>query len=224
MKAGVLTFPGSNCDQDILRGLKLAFDLEADLLWHADAIERRYDLLIVPGGFSYGDYLRCGAIARFARAMDSLREHRRSGRPVVGICNGFQILCEAGLLPGALIRNVTLKHICKTVALKANPHNAFARGLQANREYRIPVSHGEGNFRIDEEELRSLFDHDQIAFQYADNVNGSAEQIAGITDREHLCLGLMPHPERAVDPLTSSSLDGLLLLQSFLERCQLAVA
>ncbi len=220
MRAGVLTFPGSNCDHDIVSVLRQAFAVETELLWHRDSFESDFDVLIVPGGFSYGDYLRCGAIARFAKAMNSLIEHRRRGRPVIGICNGFQILCEAGLLPGALIRNTSLQHICKSVNLRANPANAFARGLSFEKSYRIPVSHSEGNYRIDEHELGEMYARNQIVFQYEDDVNGAVEQIAGVSDREHLCLGLMPHPERAVDEHTGSGLDGRQLLRSFLERCR----
>ena len=215
LKVGVITFPGSNCDQDIIHVLNRHFDSQTDSLWHDRAIENSYDLLVVPGGFSYGDYLRAGAIAGFAPAMKSLGEHVKRGGPVIGICNGFQILCEAGFLPGALIRNVNLKHICKDVTLKAKVNNPFTAALGADRVYRIPVSHSDGNYRIEDEELKSLEDNEQIVFRYTENPNGSVGDIAGVTDKNRRVLGMMPHPERAVDPLTGGE-DGALLLKSFL--------
>lgn len=221
MKAGILTFPGSNCDRDMQLILQTFFNADARMLWHADSIPEgeRYDILIVPGGFSYGDYLRAGAIARVAPAMRSLQEHVRSGRPAFGICNGFQILCEAGLLPGALIRNQSLKHICKDVQLKPNPANPFAAALDATRLYRVPVSHGDGNYRIDDDGLKALQDNNQIAFRYALNPNGSVDDIAGVSDERGLVLGMMPHPERATDPATSSATEGHAVLKSLVERC-----
>ncbi len=224
MKIGVLTFPGSNCDRDIVRVLHEFFHAETALLWHAEPLHERYDLLVVPGGFSYGDYLRAGAIARFAPAMNSLIEHRKRGGPVFGVCNGFQILCEAGLLPGALIRNQSLKHICKTVRLRANPANAFAAGLDGGREYAAPISHGDGNYRIDPDGLAALEDNQQIVFRYQENPNGSVADIAGVSDREQLVLGMMPHPESAVDPITGSGADGREILTALLQRSAAALA
>jgi len=215
MKAGVITFPGSNCDHDITYILSTFFSVQTDLLWHKNSIQEKYDLLVVPGGFSYGDYLRCGAIARFAPAMKSLVDHAKEGRPVIGICNGFQILCESGLLPGALIRNESLKHICKNVSLKPVSGNAFTSGLSEQRTYEIPVSHGEGNFRIDDQGLQELKENNQIAFRYEVNPNGSIDHIAGITDKKHRILGMMPHPERATDPV-NGSVDGKLILEAML--------
>ena len=226
MKAGVITFPGSNCDRDMVHVLRTFFNADARLLWHRDTITEAYDLLVVPGGFSYGDYLRAGAIARVAPAMQSLVEHVKRGGPVFGICNGFQILCEAGLLPGALIRNQSLKHICKDVELVANPENAFAGELDGQRHYRIPVSHGDGNYRIDDDGLKSLQDNNQIVFRYVDNPNGSVDNIAGVSDAAGRVLGMMPHPERATDPATSTvpeQPDGATVLRSLLARCAAAV-
>ncbi|MCB1326178.1 MAG: phosphoribosylformylglycinamidine synthase subunit PurQ [Spirochaetales bacterium] len=222
MRIGVITFPGSNCDQDILRTLKEQFQAEAEMLWHRDSIAGGFDLLVVPGGFSYGDYLRAGAIARFAPAMNSLLDHVRRGGPALGICNGFQILCEAGLLPGALIRNAGLKHICKNVTIRANTNNRFLSALPAGREYSIPISHSDGNYRIEPDELARIQDQNQIAFTYNGNPNGSVADIAGVTDREHRVLGMMPHPERAVNPLLGG-VDGRPLLECILAHCRTAV-
>lgn len=217
LKVGVLTFPGSNCDHDILDVLNRFYDTEGELLWHANAIQGKYDLLVVPGGFSYGDYLRPGAIARFAPAMVSLQDHAKRGGPVVGICNGFQILCEAGLLPGVLIRNVSLKHIARWVDLRAES-TPFTKGLDPNRTYRIPISHGDGNYRISEDGLKGLLDNDQIAFRYTENPNGSVDDIAGVTDKSHRVIGMMPHPERATDPANRQT-DGEPILRSILSVC-----
>jgi len=197
------------------------FSVDVTLLWHADIFETKYDLLVIPGGFSYGDYLRTGAIARFAPAMKSVYEHAKRGGPVIGICNGFQILCEAGLLPGALIRNSSLKHICKDVSLKAG-RSAFTKNLNPEEVLTIPVSHGEGNYRAEDDTLRSLEDNGQIAFQYLENVNGSAQNIAGVTDKSGRVFGMMPHPERAVDPQTGGT-DGKKILESILNACAIAV-
>lgn len=217
MRIGVLTFPGSNCDQDAVRVFTDFFQARTQLLWYREAIQEDFDLLIVPGGFSYGDYLRAGAIARFAPAMESLQAHARRGGVVVGICNGFQILCESHLLPGALIRNNSLLHICRNVNLRANPANRFAASLDDTRKYSLPISHGEGNFRIDPDDLKALQDNNQIVFRYEhrDNPNGSVDDIAGISDRSMRVLGMMPHPERAVDPLTGGT-DGRPILESIL--------
>lgn len=226
MKAGIITFPGSNCDRDIFYVLETFFQADARMLWHREPIHENFDLLVVPGGFSYGDYLRAGAIARVAPAMRSLVDHVNRGGPVFGVCNGFQILCEAGLLPGALIRNQSLKHICKDVELTANPKNPFASELNGNQTYRIPVSHSDGNYRVDPEVLKAMQDNNQIAFRYVENPNGSLENIAGVSDESGRVLGMMPHPERATDPATSSArenADGTAILKSMLARCAAAV-
>ena len=211
-RAGVLTFPGSNCDHDIVQVLREFFDARVDLLWHRDSIAETYDLLVVPGGFSFGDYLRAGAMARVAPAMNSLKGHAEAGRPVLGICNGFQILCEAGLLPGALVRNISLKHICKTVQIKPAGSAAFTEGLDPARSLSIPVSHSDGNYRIDDDGLAVLQDRGGIAFRYDDNPNGSVFDIAGVVNAGGNVLGMMPHPERAVDPLTGGQ-DGRVILE-----------
>ena len=214
MKAGVLTFPGSNCDHDILDVLRRFFHADARLLWHADRIDGEFDLLVVPGGFSYGDYLRSGAIARFSPAMKDVSAHAAAGRPLVGICNGFQILCEAHLLPGALIRNVSLKHVCRDVTIRAESGTPYTHSLSPDLTYVVPVSHGDGNFRADEESLRRIEGEGQVAFRYVDNPNGSVNDIAGIVNAGGNVLGMMPHPERAVDPLTGGT-DGAELLRAF---------
>ncbi len=217
LQAGVITFPGSNCDHDSVYVLERFYGARVDLLWHKETLTRSYDLLVVPGGFSYGDYLRSGAIARFAPAMQSLMEHVKQGRPVLGICNGFQILCEAGLLPGVLIRNTSLKHVARSVTVRAES-TPFTKNLPKERTYSLPVSHSDGNYRADEETLRSLEDHGQIAFRYLDNPNGSVADIAGVTDRNGRVLGMMPHPERAVDPVNGPT-DGKEILDSVLSVC-----
>ena len=213
-KVGIITFPGSNCDHDISYALSEFFGVQTTLLWHASIIRESYNLLVVPGGFSYGDYLRAGAIARFAPAMSSLQEHARKGRPVLGICNGFQILCEAGLLPGALIRNENLKHICRTVTIVPHSSNAITKHLKKD-SYKIPISHGDGNFRISDDGLKELQDNNQIVFRYSDNPNGSIFDIAGIINKKNKILGMMPHPERVVDPLNGST-EGYEILSSVL--------
>lgn len=220
MKAGVITFPGSNCDRDMQTILRNFFQVDAELLWHGDTISQKYDLLILPGGFSYGDYLRTGAIARFAPAMKSVIEHAKRGGPVLGVCNGFQILCEAGLLPGALMRNITLKHICKDVPLRAKK-TAFTADLGTETLW-IPVSHGDGNYQAPPDTLKELEDNGQVAFEYLENINGSVDNIAGITDKAGRVIGMMPHPERAVDPLTGGT-DGRKILESILHACRAPV-
>ncbi|MBL8022200.1 MAG: phosphoribosylformylglycinamidine synthase subunit PurQ [Leptospirales bacterium] len=214
MKAGVVTFPGSNCDRDMYNVLRDFFSVETKMLWHADLITESFDLLVIPGGFSYGDYLRTGAIARFAPAMKSVQEHANRGGMVVGICNGFQILCEAGMLPGALIRNMTLKHIAKDVGLLPL-RTSFTADLDPATVLTIPVSHGEGNYRADADTIKALEDNNQIAFKYTENVNGSLDNIAGIVNRKGNVLGMMPHPERAVDPVTGGT-DGRKIMESIL--------
>lgn len=215
IKAGILTFPGSNCDRDMQRVLTEFFKIETHILWHATSIENRYDVLILPGGFSYGDYLRAGAIARFGPAMESLMDHAKKGGAVLGICNGFQILCEANLLPGALIKNIHLKHIARDVELSSFP-TSFTQDLDHSRSYSIPVSHGEGNYRIDEDGLKRLRENQQIAFRYQDNPNGSVDDIAGIVNEAGNVFGMMPHPERATDPINGKT-DGEPILGSVLK-------
>ena len=222
MKVGIITFPGSNCNWDIFHILQDFFQpqvTQVEMLWHERHFDpaERYDLLVLPGGFSYGDYLRVGAIARFAPIMQDLRAHAAAGRAVLGICNGFQILCEAGFLPGALLRNKHLRHICKDVTLRGNTANRFAHNLQANVSYSIPISHSEGNYYVDADTLSVMQDKEQIVFHYQEkpNPNGSVADIAAVSDEDMRILGMMPHPERAVDPLIGGS-DGKAILQSIL--------
>ena len=217
MKVGIIRFPGSNCEADIFRVLVDSFSLQVKILSHKDQIEGKYELLVLPGGFSYGDYLRAGALASFTPVIESLRAHIASGRAVLGICNGFQILCEAGFLPGALLPNYKLKHICRDVDLCPNPKNLFASHLEGENKYSIPISHSEGNYYVEEEEYKKIEEQNQIVFRYEkkQNPNGSLGNIAGISDPAMRVLGMMPHPERAVDDLTAT-VDGRPVLQSIL--------
>lgn len=215
MKIGVIRFPGSNCDRDILRVLRDSFSIEAKIIRHSMRIEEKYELLILPGGFSYGDYLRAGAIAPFAPVIDSLRSHAARGGAVLGICNGFQILCEAGFLPGALLPNRDLKHICRDMVLSVNPNNLFASCLESGVHYTLPISHSQGNYYAEEEEWKKMEEQNQIVFRYQTNPNGSLANIAAVSDPTMRILGMMPHPERAVEALTGKT-DGKAILQSIL--------
>ena len=212
LRAGVITFPGSNCDQDMVYVLRNFFEAQVDVLWYRDSIAGAYDLLVLPGGFSYGDYLRSGAIAGFAPAMRGFKEHVQKGGAGLGICNGFQILCESHVLPGALIRNTSLKHICKTAVIEPVHRQGLNQGLEQS-VYRIPVSHSDGNYRIDPQGLQELEDQGRILWRYAEPINGSVADIAGICSANGRVLGMMPHPERAVDPLTGGT-DGQAILQN----------
>ncbi len=207
MKTAVIRFPGSNCDRDIADILSKYYHHDVTYVWHKDSFEKKYDLVVLPGGFSYGDYLRCGALARFSPAMISLKDHLDSGRLVLGICNGFQILVEAGLLPGALTRNKTLKHICKNVNLKVgSKENPLTKKISPDKLLDIPISHGEGSYFADKETLKRLEDENRILFKYSgENPNGSLEDIAGITSKDFKIAGLMPHPERAVEEISGST-------------------
>jgi len=196
MKAAVLTFPGSNCDNDLVTALKEEYNIEADLLWHTSAFDVKHNIYFVPGGFSYGDYLRTGALAAQSRSLTSLREAAAKGKPIVGICNGFQILCEAKLLPGALIRNENLQHICEWVGLAGD---GDWKGLYPDG-YALPVSHGEGNFICSDDDLKSIKDNGQALLRYTQNPNGSMYDIAGLASVNKRVVGLMPHPERALKP------------------------
>jgi len=194
VKAAILTFPGSNCDQDLVSALKTEYQIEAELLWHTRAFDVAHDIYFVPGGFSYGDYLRTGALAAQSRSLGSLREAAAKGKPIVGICNGFQILCEAKLLPGALIRNENLQHICEWVGLKGD---GDWRGVYPDG-YALPVSHGEGNFICSADDLKSIQDNGQALLRYTQNPNGATFDIAGLASANKRVIGLMPHPERAL--------------------------
>lgn len=216
MRFGIIVFPGSNCDIDCYRALKDVFGQEVEYIWHDTAELGHYDCLILPGGFSYGDYLRCGAVAGFSKVMDTVRLHAQQGKLLVGICNGFQILTEMGLLPGALVRNQNLKFICDTVTLKVeNNQTPFTNGYRAHQLIQIPIAHGEGNYVAEEEVLQQLADNNQIVFTYAENPNGSMNNIAGICNRQGNVLGMMPHPERACEALLGNE-DGKGFFQSIL--------
>ena len=210
MRIGVITFPGSLDDRDAARAVRLA-GAEPVTLWHADRDLRGVDAVILPGGFSYGDYLRCGAIARFAPVMSELVPAARSGLPVLGICNGFQILCEAHLLPGALTRNAGLRFVTRDLRLRVeNTSTAWTRGYSGGEQIVVPLKSGEGAYAADPGTLARLEGSGQIVIRYADpNPNGSAGAIAGVCNAEGNVVGLMPHPEHAVDPLTGPSADGL---------------
>lgn len=213
MKIGVLVFPGSNCDHDAYYSMRHVLGVETEFLFHKEHDIKGADIIIVPGGFSYGDYLRCGAVARFSPIMEQVVKFANSGGPVIGICNGFQILCESGLLQGALLRNSNTKFICKQVFLKAANKNTIFTNAVQEEALQIPIAHGEGNYYADDDLLKSLQDNNQIVFQYCNpegrvtpeaNPNGSVMNIAGITNKQGNVLGMMPHPERACDPLLGS--------------------
>ncbi|RPI10676.1 MAG: phosphoribosylformylglycinamidine synthase subunit PurQ [Acidobacteriales bacterium] len=214
MRFGVVVFPGSNCDHDAWYAASQNLGQQADYIWHDASSLGNVDAVILPGGFSYGDYLRCGAIAKFSRVMQAVKKFAADGGLVLGICNGFQILVESGLLPGALVVNRGLKFICRPVDLIVGTTNSpFTGQGQKGQVVTFPIAHGEGCFYGDERTLDELEAEDRVVFRYADNPNGSLRDIAGILSRERNVMGLMPHPERAADPLMGST-DGLLVLQS----------
>lgn len=218
MKFGVLVFPGSNCDIDCYKAVEEGIGQAVDYVWHTTDDLSAYDCILVPGGFSYGDYLRCGAIARFAPVMDALVEAANQGTYVLGICNGFQILTEAGLLPGALLRNNTLKFRCHQTTLEVvNNQNPFTGDYAQGELIRIPIAHGEGNYYVDDETLAELKANNQILFRYhpGTNPNGSVDDIAGVCNRAGNVVGMMPHPERAVHELLGSA-DGKRMFTSIL--------
>jgi phosphoribosylformylglycinamidine synthase subunit PurQ / glutaminase len=219
MKFAVIVFPGSNCDVDMYHAIKDELGEEAEYVWHdADCLEG-YDGILLPGGFSYGDYLRSGAIARFSNVMKEIKKAAEAGKPILGVCNGFQILLEAGLLPGAMRRNEQLKFICRQVTLKVeNNQTMFTSLYQKDEWITVPIAHGEGNYYCDEQTLRTLEEQNRIVFRYAkENPNGSLANIAGIINEKGNVLGMMPHPERAVDKLLGSA-DGLKLFQSIVRN------
>ena len=212
-RVGVVLFPGSNCEQDVVEAVDLLGG-EAEILWHGDATVNGVDAVVVPGGFAHGDYLRPGAIARFSPVMAAVADHAAAGGPVVGICNGFQVLTEAGLLPGALQKNRGLKFLCTTVELRVESNDsALTRLAEAGSTIRIPVNHFEGNYTCDDETLAALKSEDRVVLRYVDNPNGSVDDIAGICNEGRNVVGLMPHPERATSELLGSA-DGLPLLRS----------
>ena len=225
MRFAVVVFPGSNCDHDAHHVLASVLGQEAALVWHKATDLGGPDAVVLPGGFSYGDYLRCGAIARFSPIMARVKEFAAAGGPVIGICNGFQVLLEAGMLPGGMRRNRDLKFICEHVHLRVETTDTpFTRCVAAGRTLRIPIAHGEGNYYADPETLRALVDERRIVFRYTApdgtrderwNVNGSTEAIAGICNRERNVVGLMPHPERACEAAVGST-DGRVVFESVL--------
>jgi len=214
MKIGVVVFPGSNCDHDAWYAVSHVLGQKADFIWHDAPKLGDVDAVILPGGFSYGDYLRCGAIARFSPVMNAIRKFADDGGLVLGVCNGFQILTESHLLPGALLRNAGLKFICKPVELRTETTNSpFTSGAQKGQLLTLPIAHGEGCYVADPHVLDELEAEDRVAFRYVKNPNGSARNIAGILDKNRNVLVMMPHPERAAEPLMGGS-DGLVILQS----------
>jgi phosphoribosylformylglycinamidine synthase len=221
MKFGVVVFPGSNCDHDAWYAVSRNVGQQAEFLWHDNADLGDVDAVILPGGFSYGDYLRCGAIAKFSPVMSGVKKFAREGGLVLGICNGFQILVESGLLPGALVRNRNLKFICKPVDLRVETTSSpFTSAARQNQIVTFPVAHGDGCYIADERTLDELEAEDRVAFRYVDNPNGSLRDIAGILNRDRNVLGLMPHPERATEPLMGST-DGLVVYQSMISALAL---
>lgn len=227
MKFGIVTFPGSNCDYDAYQAVVEKLGEEAVYLWHKDHDLKQSDVVILPGGFSYGDYLRAGAIARFSPVMQDVVAFAKRGGPVLGICNGFQIACEAGLLPGALLRNASLKYICEWVRVRVeNTDTLFTNRYEPGAIMRVPIAHGDGRYTADEATLDKLEGDGRVVFRYAGgpadadewwSPNGAMRAIAGITNEAGNVLGMMPHPERAVDSLLSSE-DGLGVFESMLAR------
>lgn len=225
MKAAVIVFPGSNCDTDCFHALRDVMKIPTEFVWHKERNFPKVDLVVIPGGFSYGDYLRTGAIARFSPVMDAVAKHANRGAAVIGICNGFQILLEAGLLPGAMLRNKTLRFICKHTWIRAEENlTIFTGQMEAGETMRVPIAHGEGNYYCDDATLQSLRDHSQIVFRYCSekgevsdvfNPNGSRDNIAGIANKKKNVLGMMPHPERASEDILGSR-DGRKIWESLL--------
>ena len=227
MKFGVVVFPGSNCDYDCYHVLKHVLQKETEFVWHKERDITKFDCIVLPGGFSYGDYLRTGAIARFSPVMESVVKHAEKGKLVIGICNGFQILLESGLLPGAMLRNTSLKFVCKFVNLRVeNTDTPFTRnvGATGRSPLRIPIAHGEGNYFTDERTLEELNKNNQVLLRYCDengnvtpesNPNGSLDNIAGVCNKNRNIFGLMPHPERASE-MALGSVDGIGIFQSII--------
>ncbi|MCH1713532.1 MULTISPECIES: phosphoribosylformylglycinamidine synthase subunit PurQ [Lactococcus] len=218
MKFAVIQFPGSNCDFDLLWAIRDVMQAEAEFVWHEEKSLAGFDGVLIPGGFSYGDYLRCGAIASFSNVMPEIKRLAAEGKPVFGTCNGFQILIEAGLLPGALIQNDSLKFVSKWQNLKVNNNSKFTTVFSKDEVISLPIAHGEGKYIADEQTLADLKNNGQIVFTYANgNPNGSALDIAGICNQEGNVLGMMPHPERAVESLLGGN-DGKKMFASILKN------
>ncbi|MBJ66126.1 MAG: phosphoribosylformylglycinamidine synthase I [Rhodobiaceae bacterium] len=226
MKAAIIVFPGSNCDRDIAVSLEKVTNIKTTMVWHKETSLPDCNLVIVPGGFTFGDYLRCGSIAANSPIMKDIKKEANKGMPTLGVCNGFQILAESGLLPGTLIKNNCLSFLCKTVSLKVNNCNTkFSNKYSENEIINIPIAHNEGNFFANEDTLKEIIDGDQIVFRYCDlegninlnsNPNGSIENVAGIINKEGNVLGMMPHPERATCEITKLT-DGEKLFKSIAE-------
>jgi phosphoribosylformylglycinamidine synthase len=225
MKFGVVTFPGSNCDEDMLHVLEAVTGRPAERLWHKDHDLKGVDMVVLPGGFSYGDYLRSGAIARFSPIMQEVVAHARRGGLVFGVCNGFQVLCEAGLVPGALLHNEGQKFVCRNVHIRPQTRTTLLTSALKDVPHRIPIAHGEGRYHADEDTLKRLDDGDQVLFRYCDkdgrmteasNPNGSLENIAGVCNEGRNVFGMMPHPERAADERLGNT-DGRALFLSLLQ-------
>jgi phosphoribosylformylglycinamidine synthase I len=226
VKFAVIQFPGSNCDQDCIAAINSIDGLQAEYVWHKKTSLREFEAIVLPGGFAYGDYLRCGAIARFSPIMQAVVNDARAGKLVLGTCNGFQVLCEAGLLPGALVRNRSLRFVCNMVTTRVEVADSpFTHGCPQGTLLRLPVAHGEGCFFADPKTLRQLNQHQQVMLRYTDeqgravaeaNPNGSIENIAGICNRERNVFGLMPHPDRASDQRLGSA-DGTKIFRSMMQ-------
>ena len=224
MKFGVVVFPGSNCDHDAWYAVNHNLGHRAEFIWHESHSVGDVDAIVLPGGFSYGDYLRCGAIARFSPVMQAVRRFAADGGLVLGICNGFQILVESHLLPGALLRNTGLKFVCREVTLRTETtRSAFTNALRKGQLIHTPVAHGEGCYYADEHTLDELEAEDRIVFRYVDNPNGSLRDIAGILNRERNVMGMMPHPERACDPLMGST-EGRAIFESMFASVEVSLA
>lgn len=216
-KVGIVVFPGSNCDHDAYNVFKNILNTDTEFLWHKEGSTGDRNIIVLPGGFSYGDYLRCGAIAGQSNVIREVVRFAGNGGIVIGICNGFQVMCETGLLPGVLMRNENIKFICRTVTLKVENNKSIFTSLYGiKEEIKIPVAHGEGNYYCDDETLTGLIGNNQILFTYTDNPNGSVHNIAGIQNIKRNVLGLMPHPERASDEILGSK-DGRRLFESVIE-------
>lgn len=215
MKSAVIVFPGSNCDRDVAVALEQAAGKRPEMIWHAETTLPKLDLIVVPGGFSFGDYLRCGAMAGKSPVMNEVARAAEAGVPVLGICNGFQILTETGILPGVLMSNASLKFVCRDVSLRVeNAASSFTNQYQEGEQISVPVAHHDGNYFADDDTLAGLEDNDQIAFRYDnDNPNGSAKDIAGVFNRRKTVLGMMPHPERVIGDELGGT-DGIRLFAS----------
>ncbi|WP_421791146.1 phosphoribosylformylglycinamidine synthase subunit PurQ [Hyphobacterium sp.] len=219
MKSAVIVFPGSNCDRDAAMAIETVTGTAPAMVWHQDTeLPEGTEFVMLPGGFSYGDYLRCGAMAGVSHIIPAVKAHAKAGKPVLGVCNGFQILIETGLLPGALMRNASLHFVCEKAPLRVeNANTQFTSGYATNRDITIPVAHHDGNYFADDETLDALEGDGRVLFRYASNPNGSVRDIAGISNERGNVMGMMPHPERAIDAMHGGT-DGLALFESLLGR------